>query len=425
MDKIKIGPLQLKYYLVCAVVVLTAVYTGNLNNDIIGTFAFLLLAGWLFSYIGARIPILGKWAGGAILLPLFAGSALVYFHVIPQSLVEQVSVFMKSGFINVFLASIIVGSILSMDRKLLLQSTIRVLPCMLGALVFVYIFAYLASVVTGKSLLDGMFMVGLPNFTGGSSGAIAVVPEIYSKVFGTEAGEYSAKLLVYMNISNVITVVFAILISKMAEKYSNLAGNGKLIKGLESSVDKAENEKVDMIPNIHRLGMGLFISSTFLIAGNLAAAVIPQLNYIAWATVIIILVKVIGLSNDEISHSTSAWQAFMVKNFLPFMITGIGIASLDLAKIVEYITVENVVIIILVNIGSIVGSLIFGKLLGFYPAEAMIVIGCNMGNLGGSGALQVLSSTDRMEMMPFAVIANRIGGAINVILISLLIFKVI
>lgn len=425
MDKIKIGPLQLKYYLVCAVVVLTAVYTGNLNNDIIGTFAFLLLAGWLFSYIGARIPILGKWAGGAILLPLFAGSALVYFHVIPQSLVEQVSVFMKSGFINVFLASIIVGSILSMDRKLLLQSTIRVLPCMLGALVFVYIFAYLASVVTGKSLLDGMFMVGLPNFTGGSSGAIAVVPEIYSKVFGTEAGEYSAKLLVYMNISNVITVVFAILISKMAEKYSNLAGNGKLIKGLESSVDKAENEKVDMIPNIHRLGMGLFISSTFLIAGNLAAAVIPQLNYIAWATVIIILVKVIGLSNDEISHSTSAWQAFMVKNFLPFMITGIGIASLDLAKIVEYITVANVVIIILVNIGSIVGSLIFGKLLGFYPAEAMIVIGCNMGNLGGSGALQVLSSTDRMEMMPFAVIANRIGGAINIILISLLIFKVI
>lgn len=425
MDKIKIGPLQLKYYLVCAVVVLTAVYTGNLNNDIIGTFAFLLLAGWLFSYIGARIPILGKWAGGGILLPLFAGSALVYFQLIPQSLIEQISTFMKSGFINVFLASIIVGSILSMDRKLLLQSTIRVLPCMLGTLLFVYIFAYLASIITGKTLLDGMFMVGLPNFTGGSSGAIAVVPEIYSKVFGTEAGMYSAKLLVYMNISNVITVVFAILISKLAEKYSNLSGNGRMIKGLEASVNKTENEKVDMIPNIHRLGMGLLISSTFLVAGSLAAALVPQLNYIAWATIIIILVKVIGLSNDEISHSTSAWQAFMVKNFLPFMITGIGIASLDLAKIVEYITVTNVVIIILVNIGSILGSLIFGKLLGFYPAEAMIVIGCNMGNLGGSGALQVLSSTDRMEMMPFAVIANRIGGAVNIILISLLIFKVI
>lgn len=425
MDKIKIGPLQLKYYLVCAVVVLTAVYTGNLNNDIIGTFAFLLLAGWLFSYIGARIPILGKWAGGGILLPLFAGSALVYFQLIPQSLIEQISTFMKSGFINVFLASIIVGSILSMDRKLLLQSTIRVLPCMLGTLLFVYIFAYLASIITGKTLLDGMFMVGLPNFTGGSSGAIAVVPEIYSKVFGTEAGMYSAKLLVYMNISNVITVVFAILITKLAEKYSNLSGNGRMIKGLEASVNKTENEKVDMIPNIHRLGMGLLISSTFLVAGSLAAALVPQLNYIAWATIIIILVKVIGLSNDEISHSTSAWQAFMVKNFLPFMITGIGIASLDLAKIVEYITVTNVVIIILVNIGSILGSLIFGKLLGFYPAEAMIVIGCNMGNLGGSGALQVLSSTDRMEMMPFAVIANRIGGAVNIILISLLIFKVI
>ncbi len=172
LDQIKIGPLSLKYYLPCLVVVLIAVYTNVLNTDIVGTFAFLLLMGWIFNFIGNKIPVFGSWMGGGILLPLFAGSALVYFGLIPDTLKQQVSTFIGSGFINVFLGAIIVGSILSMDRKVLLNSTLRVLPCMLGAMLFVFIFLYLACLITGKSLLDGMFMVGLPNYTGGSSGLL-------------------------------------------------------------------------------------------------------------------------------------------------------------------------------------------------------------------------------------------------------------
>ena len=85
LDQIKIGPLSLKYYLPCLVVVLIAVYTNVLNTDIVGTFAFLLLMGWIFNFIGNKIPVFGSWMGGGILLPLFAGSALVYFGLIPDT----------------------------------------------------------------------------------------------------------------------------------------------------------------------------------------------------------------------------------------------------------------------------------------------------------------------------------------------------
>lgn len=165
LKNIKIGPMPLFYYLPCLAIVLIAVYTGNLNTDIVGTMAFLIVMGWLFNFIGSKIPVFGSWMGGGILLPLFAGSALVYFHLIPDTLQEQVSTFIGSGFINVFLGAIIVGSILSMDRKILLSSTLRVLPCMLGAMLFVFIFLYLGCLITHQSLLDGMFMVGLPNYT--------------------------------------------------------------------------------------------------------------------------------------------------------------------------------------------------------------------------------------------------------------------
>ena len=78
LKNIKIGPMPLFYYLPCLAIVLIAVYTGNLNTDIVGTMAFLIVMGWLFNFIGSKIPVFGSWMGGGILLPLFAGSALVF-----------------------------------------------------------------------------------------------------------------------------------------------------------------------------------------------------------------------------------------------------------------------------------------------------------------------------------------------------------
>lgn len=424
LKNIKIGPMPLFYYLPCLAIVLIAVYTGNLNTDIVGTMAFLIVMGWLFNFIGSKIPVFGSWMGGGILLPLFAGSALVYFHLIPDTLQEQVSTFIGSGFINVFLGAIIVGSILSMDRKILLSSTLRVLPCMLGAMLFVFIFLYLGCLITHQSLLDGMFMVGLPNYTGGSSGAIAVVPQIYSDIFHTNVGEYSAKFLVFMNISNLFCVIIAALLAKFGDVHPNLIGHGKLIKGLGHDNQKKEKKEEDITKNIHKFGIGLCVSCCFLVLGKLCQAIVPQLNFIAWATLLVVLAKGLGCMDDLTCSSAAHWQTFVVKTFLPFMITGIGISSLDLGQLMNYLSLTNIILILMGVIGSCVGSLLLGKIFGFYPIEAMIVIGCNMGNLGGSGALTVLSTTNRMEMMPFAVIANRIGGAIMVILISLLVVLV-
>lgn len=421
---IKITGLPLKYYIPFSIIILVAAYTGNLNKDIIGSIAFLLMAGGLFSYIGGVIPIFGSWMGGAILLPLFAGSALVYYGLIPDYVQTNVSDLIGSGFVNLFLAAIIIGSILSMDRKTLVTISLRLLPCILGALIFVFIFLILGSFLTGTSLLQGLFMVGLPNYTGGSSGAIAVVPAIYSPIFHKPAGTYSGEFLVYMNISNLVCVIFAGLLHRLGKRYPSLTGNGELLKNTRKSPDQPAEEKAkvsgDLKKDITKLGIGLFVSVAFMIAGNILQSLVPQLNFIAWAVILVIIVKATGFLDDTLCQSSDYWQGFMVRNFLPFLITGIGISSLDLSQVVSYFTISNFVIIIFGVIGAVVGSLLVGKLMKFHPIDAMIAVGLNLGNLGGSGAIGVLSTSERMGMMPFATIANRIGGALMVIVISLL-----
>jgi Na+/citrate or Na+/malate symporter len=54
-----------------------------------------------------------------------------------------------------------------------------------------------------------------------------------------------------------------------------------------------------------------------------------------------------------------------------------------------------------------------GRLVGMYPVEAAIVNATHSG-LGGTGDVAILTAANRMELMPFAQIATRIGGAITV-----------
>ena len=50
-----------------------------------------------------------------------------------------------------------------------------------------------------------------------------------------------------------------------------------------------------------------------------------------------------------------------------------------------------------------------------YPIDAAIVNACHSGQ-GGTGDVAILTVANRMQLMPFAQIATRIGGAVTVTL---------
>jgi malate:Na+ symporter len=69
------------------------------------------------------------------------------------------------------------------------------------------------------------------------------------------------------------------------------------------------------------------------------------------------------------------------------------------------------------------GALV-GRWLNMYPIETAIINACHSGQ-GGTGDVAILTAANRMQLMPFAQIATRIGGAITVTAVLILLSRLI
>lgn len=182
----KVCGLPAKYFIPFFIIVMATVYLGFMpvvkiySNDagkymatsFIMTIAYLMAVGGLFFWLGNTIPIVNNYLGGACLLPLIGASFLNYVGLVPQELVNGVKVLMGGGFQDAYIAMLLVGSILVMDRKVLLGATARYMPTILGSQVFALGFCMLAGLVTGYGIPEALFDIGAPCMSGGSGGTV-------------------------------------------------------------------------------------------------------------------------------------------------------------------------------------------------------------------------------------------------------------
>ena len=110
-----------------------------------------------------------------------------------------------------------------------------------------------------------------------------------------------------------------------------------------------------------------------------------------------------------------------MKNFTSALLAGIGIALLDMKVLGASLSFVFVLICVVTIITVAVTSGFLGNLVGFYPGESSITAGLCTNSMGGTGNIAVLSASDRMELIPFAQMATRLGGAMILIVASFLV----
>lgn len=424
MKEYKIMGMTLPVYFTLLAVVILAIILDVLPGGMIGAFAFMMLVGALLDVIGNNTPIVKTFFGGGPIVIIFGSAALVYYNLIPQSVTDTVTTFMKGGgFLDFYIAALITGSILGMNKKLLVKAAIRYFPCIIGGVVVSLAFVAIGGLAFGQSPGETIAYIGIPIMRGGMGAGAVPIAEVFAKGLGVPAEQILSRLVPAVALGNAIAIVFGGLLDRLGKKFPSLSGNGKLMEiGEDDLKEKEDNEPFQLSD----FGIGIAIANTFFTFGNIVAYFMENFANIdihpyAWMIISVAVVKALNIIPMKFEKSCAKWYQFVAANWTPALLMGIGIAYTDLGQVISAFTPAYLVLCFLVVLGAVIGSGFVGKLVGFYPIEAAITAGLCMANMGGTGDVAVLTAAHRMELMPFAQISSRLGGAFIIFLATIIV----
>lgn len=410
----RIFNLPLPLFAVALIVMAGAIATDTLPSGMIGALLVMMLLGELLGFVGDRLPIVKTYLGGGAILALFGAAAMVYFGWLPAAVADDVASFMKGGgFLDFYIAALITGSILGMEARVLVKVGSRYALPLLCAVLFAALFAMAVGALLGFSAQDAVVVIAMPILGGGMGAGAVPMSQIYEQLLGQPASYYISILVPALALGNVFAIIIAGLLNGLGKRYPSLTGNGQMMPG----VDVSEKEGAITLP---ALGVGLVAALSFFTAGQILGVFIPLHPY-ALMIVLVALLKISNLMPESINDAASQWFRFVARNWTFALLFGIGVAFTDLGQVIDAISLTYVLIVFAVVAGAAFGAGLVGRLVGFYPIESAITAGLCMANMGGTGDVAVLSAARRMSLMPFAQISSRLGGALILLISSVVV----
>lgn len=425
MNNYKIMGVSLPYYIMLAIIVLAGTALGVLPTGMIGAFAFMMIFGALLELIGNHLPIVKTFFGGGPIVVIFGSAALVYFNILPEPVTENVTTFMKGGgFLDFYIAALITGSILGMSKKLLVKASVRYLPTIFGGVIVALALVSVVGMLFGQSPGESIAYIGIPIVGGGMGAGAVPIAEVFSGSLGMETDQILSRLVPAVALGNAMAIVAGGFLDKLGKMKPEWTGNGKLMEIEDDFIEdkKESNEKTP----VSEYGIGIVMATTFFTLGKIIGYIFEEsigleIHSYAWMIISVALVKAFNVLPEKYEKACANWYQFVAGNFTAALMMGIGIAYTDLGQVIEAFSLSYVVLVLMVIIGVVIGSALVGKLVGFYPIEAAITGGLCMANMGGTGDVAVLTASKRMELMPFAQISSRLGGAFIILLATFLV----
>ncbi|AND79655.1 2-hydroxycarboxylate transporter family protein [Streptococcus pantholopis] len=407
---------------VLIVICVTAMYMGALPTDLGGAFAIMLSIGVVFNEIGKRIPIWNTYIGGGLVLAFLGSSALVYFNVIPKTYVEAMNWATEdANFLTLFIVILITGSILGLERKLLLKSMAGYIPAILGGVAGAALLGIITGLLFGINPADVVIRYVLPVMGGGNGAGAVPLSQIYEKTTGQPAASYYSFAITILTIANIFAIIAAGLLNGIGKRATALTGDGKtLMRNSEEIAAEKDDVKLSMID----YGGAFLLSLTFYALGCLFSEVLlptifgVQIHTFAYMIVFVVIANALGLIPAYVRKAATVLQSFFTKNMILIIMVGVGIDT-DLGELASAITFSNVVMALMIIIGAILGSAIIGYLVGFYPIDSAVTAGLCMANRGGSGDLAVLGASERMDLISYAQLSSRLGGGLVLVIGSI------
>ncbi|WP_447873506.1 2-hydroxycarboxylate transporter family protein [Serratia fonticola] len=416
LDNYKIGIIPLPFFVLAGVLILLDCLAGKLPSDIVVMVATLAFFGFACGEFGKRLPLVGKM-GAAAICATFIPSALVHYGLLPDVVVESTTKFYKStNILYLYICCIIVGSIMSMNRQVLIQGFLRIfVPMLCGEVVGMAV-----GMALGLDPFQIFFFLILPIMAGGVGEGAIPLSMGYAAILHMEQGLALGRILPIVMLGSLTAIVIAGLLNQVGKRYPHLTGEGSLMPSKQGDSEVAATEKLSGNVDVATIACGALLAILLYMVGMLLHRLIglPAPVGMLFAAVAVKLAH--GVSPRIQQGSQVVYKFFRTAVTYPILFA-VGVAITPWQELVDAFTVQNLIVIVATVSTLVATGFLVGKKIGMHPIDVAIVSCCQSGQ-GGTGDVAILTAGNRMSLMPFAQIATRIGGAINVSL-SLLVLS--
>lgn len=426
LNSIQFYGMPLPIYAFFATIVLACAYFNIIPNQMIGAVAVLFAFGILIGEIGERLPIWNKFLGGGAMLCFLAAGLLKYFNLLPEC-VTNVSDGWINGysFLNVFITFLVVGSLLGIDRDVLIKSGSLYIPTLLCSLLGACVFGVVAGLIFGNDPLYLITSYVLPIMGGGAGAGAVPMAQVYSDATGQDSAGYLSFCMAILALGNIVAILMAVVMDLVGRAFPKMTGHGELLRVKNKSLE-VESKTPAPAVTVDDIAAAIFICAGFFMLGQLVSKkILPTVFGVAipnFAYMIIFaaLANIFNLIPENLREACRRCQHFCGNKLVWIQMVGMGISAINFSTMFSVASWQNVVIVLMIVIGCCVGSALFGWIVGFFPVESAITAGLCMANMGGAGDLAVLGAAKRMDLMVYAQISSRIGGAIVLLIASIL-----
>ncbi|QIS12891.1 2-hydroxycarboxylate transporter family protein [Nocardia arthritidis] len=381
-------------------------------ENMIGGLAVIVGLGVLLGPLGNRLPGIAKIGGGALVC-LMVPSILVYLRIFDTSTVRAVTMLMKqANFLYFVIATLVVGSILGMNRRLMVGGLIRIFPPLLTGTAVAVAVGVGVAMAFGYGFHRSLFYIVVPIIGGGIGEGVIPLSSAYASALGGEAGSYVAELVPAAIIGNIVAIVSAGVLRRLGDRRPRLDGGGRLVRdpAREPLVPQVHSPSVDREPN-YAFGV-LTITALFV-----CATLLEQLIHLPAPVLVIILsvlCKLFDIVPAAVEADVRAVYAIIARHFIFPTMIGLGMVYLPLNNVLGVLSPGYVIACAAVVVAMALTGFLVGRAIAMYPVDAALVTVCHSG-LGGTGDVAILSASNRMNLMPFAQISTRIGGVATVL----------
>lgn len=420
----KICGIPLPLFMGLSIVIWVIGFSGKLPNSVFATLMFLWSLGMFLQWLGSNTPVLGKYIGFGGILPLFGASILVTVGLIDEGLKLQCKEFVSSNIQPVLVGVLLCGAILGrLDGNTLRKAALRYIPVILIGQTCALGGCYLVGKLMGYNVFESVILVAFPCFSGGSGGPLNNIPPAITSAMGIDGTQFVGYMMAGASLANVEAILMCAVLDAVGKGFPAITGNGNLIRSKTGEI-KTEQYKIGKFDgNLINLLRAIFLVGFMVVISTLIASVmkpIINLNYLVYLILILIVLKLGRMLPQDWEESMAHLQSFISPLFLPALIAGMGIGSIDLVETFSALTPGFFLLVTVTVVCFVAGSMLGGFLLGMYPVEAGISVGCCSCNIGGTGDIICFETAKRMTLYPFASLSTRIGGAIALLELGLL-----